>query len=95
MVVRKIEQQKKATRDLKTRVLDATRSITEGGGPSAAELTDFADLLSATLNWNVEKRIQPKEALTHKLFINKSLIVPRATVMKPPMVKRGGNPMKR
>ena len=91
--VRKIEQQKKITRDLKTRVIDAARGITEGG-PSVAELTDFADLLSATLNWNVEKRIQPKEALAHKLFVNKSLM-PRAAVIKPLVVKRGGKPIKR
>ncbi|KAF2712280.1 kinase-like protein, partial [Pleomassaria siparia CBS 279.74] len=85
--VRKIEQQKKITRDLKTRVLDAARGITEGG-PSVTELTDFADLLGATLNWNVEKRIQPKEALAHKLFASKTLM-PRPAVVKPPMVKRG------
>lgn len=91
--VRKIEQQKKISRDLKSRVLDAARGITEGG-PSTAELADFADLLGATLNWNVEKRIQPKEALAHKLFATKPLI-PRAAVIKPSLVKRGGSAYKR
>ena len=90
--IRKIEQQKRIHRDLKTRVLDAARGITEGG-PSSTELSDFADLLGATLNWNVEKRIQPKEALNHKLFASKTLM-PRPAVIKP-MVKRGGSALRR
>lgn len=86
--VRKIEQQKKIPRDLKTRVYDATRGIAQGG-PTATELNDFADLLGACLNLNVEKRIQPKEALTHKFFPQQKL-TPRSAVIKPTAVKRGG-----
>ena len=84
--VRKIEQQKKISRDIKTRVHDAARGIAQGG-PSVAELNDFADLLNGTLHMNVEKRIQPKEALAHKFFASKSL-TPRSAVVKPPMMKR-------
>ncbi|KAF9697188.1 hypothetical protein EKO04_004816 [Ascochyta lentis] len=84
--VRKIEQQKKISRDIKTRVHDAARGIAQGG-PTVAELNDFADLLNGSLHMNVEKRIQPKEALTHKFFASKNL-APRSAVVKPPMMKR-------
>ncbi|OSS54251.1 hypothetical protein B5807_00396 [Epicoccum nigrum] len=84
--VRKIEQQKKVSRDIKTRVHDAARGIAQGG-PSAAELNDFADLLNGTLHMNVEKRMQPKEALAHKFFASKNL-APRSAVVKPSMMKR-------
>ncbi|KAF3049733.1 U4/U6 small nuclear ribonucleoprotein prp4 [Didymella keratinophila] len=84
--VRKIEQQKKISRDIKTRVHDAARGIAQGG-PSVAELNDFADLLNGTLHMNVEKRIQPKEALSHKFFASKNL-APRSAVVKPPVMKR-------
>jgi serine/threonine-protein kinase PRP4 len=93
--VRKIEQQKKITRDMKVRVHDAARNITTGG-PTVGELNDLADLLSITLHMNVEKRATPKEALGHKFFASKSL-APKTTnttaaksaVVKPPMMKRG------
>ncbi|KAF1932927.1 kinase-like protein [Didymella exigua CBS 183.55] len=84
--VRKIEQQKKISRDIKTRVHDAARGIAQGG-PSVAELNDFADLLNGTLHMNVEKRIQPKEALSHKFFASKNL-TPRSAVVKPPVMKQ-------
>lgn len=90
--VRKIEQQKKINRDMKTRVHDAARNITTGG-PTVGELNDLADLLSATLHMNVEKRASPKEALAHKFFGNKTLApktaVVKSAVVKPPMIKRG------
>jgi serine/threonine-protein kinase PRP4 len=85
--VRKIEQQKKIDRDMKTRVHDAARGIAQGG-PTVSELNDLADLLSASLHMNVEKRIQPKEALAHKFLATKSL-APKSVVVKPPMMKRG------
>ncbi|KAJ4382080.1 U4/U6 small nuclear ribonucleoprotein prp4 [Didymella sp. IMI 355093] len=84
--VRKIEQQKKISRDIKTRVHDAARGIAQGG-PSVVELNDFAELLNGTLHMNVEKRIQPKEALSHKFFVSKNL-APRSAVVKPPVMKR-------
>ncbi|KAJ4994126.1 serine/threonine-protein kinase prp4 [Stagonosporopsis vannaccii] len=84
--VRKIEQQKKISRDIKTRVHDAARGIAQGG-PSVNELNDFADLLNGTLHMNVEKRLQPKEALAHKFFASKNL-TPRSAVVKPSMMKR-------
>ncbi|KZM22925.1 ATP binding [Ascochyta rabiei] len=84
--VRKIEQQKKISRDIKTRVHDAARGIAQGG-PTVAELNDFADLLNGSLHMNVEKRLQPKEALAHKFFASKNL-APRSAVVKPPMMKR-------
>lgn len=84
--VRKIEQQKKVSRDIKSRVHDAARGIAQGG-PSIAELNDFADLLNGTLHMNVEKRMPPKEALAHKFFASKNL-APRSAVVKPPMMKR-------
>ncbi|EUC44989.1 hypothetical protein COCMIDRAFT_96757 [Bipolaris oryzae ATCC 44560] len=93
--IRKIEQQKKIPRDMKTRVHDAARNISNGG-PTAVELNDLADLLSATLHMNVEKRLTPKEALAHKFFANKTAApankppVPgKSAVVKPPMMKRG------
>ncbi|KAF2687411.1 kinase-like protein [Lentithecium fluviatile CBS 122367] len=82
---RKIEQQKKIARDLKTRIQDATRGITQGA-PTATELNDFAELLGACLNLNVDKRLQPKEALAHKFFPQPK---PKTAVIKPTMVKRG------
>jgi serine/threonine-protein kinase PRP4 len=91
--VRKIEQQKKINRDMKTRVHEAARNISSGG-PTVGELNDLADLLSASLHMNVEKRISPKEALAHKFFANKNPAPKTATaaksaVVKPPMIKRG------
>jgi serine/threonine-protein kinase PRP4 len=91
--VRKIEQQKKINRDMKTRVHEAARNISSGG-PSVGELNDLADLLSASLHMNVEKRISPKEALAHKFFASKNPAPKTATaaksaVVKPPMIKRG------
>ncbi|KAF1947850.1 kinase-like protein [Clathrospora elynae] len=85
--VRKIEQQKKINRDMKVRVHDAARNITTGG-PTVVELNDLADLLSASLHMNVEKRLSPKEALGHKFFASKS-VAPKSAVVKPPMMKRG------
>lgn len=73
-------------RNLKTRVHDAAKGITENG-PTPAELNDFADLLNATLNWNVEKRIQAKDALAHKFFV-KPTLQPRATTVKPAFSRR-------
>ena len=91
--VRKIEQQKKVNRDMKTRVHDAARNISSGG-PTVGELNDLADLLSASLHMNVEKRISPKEALAHKFFASKTSTAPKtapakSAVVKPPMMKRG------
>ena len=92
--IRKIEQQKKIPRDMKTRVHDAARNISNDG-PTAAELNDLADLLSATLHMNVEKRLTPKEALAHKFFASKTSAPPKppvpgkSAVVKPPMMKRG------
>ncbi|EMD89231.1 hypothetical protein COCC4DRAFT_50486 [Bipolaris maydis ATCC 48331] len=92
--IRKIEQQKKIPRDMKTRVHDAARNISNGG-PTAAELNDLADLLSATLHMNVEKRLTPKEALAHKFFASKTSAPPKppvpgkSAVVKPPIMKRG------
>jgi len=74
---------------MKARVHDAARNIATGG-PTASELNDLADLLSASLHMNVEKRISPKEALGHKFFASKSL-APKSTstVVKPSIMKRG------
>ncbi|KAF2016330.1 kinase-like protein [Aaosphaeria arxii CBS 175.79] len=85
-IIRKIEQHRMAPRPLKARIHDAGRGIT-GNGPSTADLNDFADLLTACLNWNFEKRIQSKDALAHKFFMNKTLM-PRAAVAKPSLHKR-------
>lgn len=79
---------------MKTRVHDAARNISNGG-PTAAELNDLADLLSATLHMNVEKRLTPKEALAHKFFASKTAapakppVPSKSAVVKPPMMKRG------
>lgn len=93
--VRKIEQQKKIPRDMKTRVHDAARNIVNGG-PTTAELNDLTDLLNATLHMNVEKRITPKEALVHKFFTTNvkgpapAKPVPgKSALVKPPLLKRG------
>ncbi|KAH4004388.1 non-specific serine/threonine protein kinase [Parastagonospora nodorum] len=88
IAVRKIEQQKKINRDLKTRVHDAARNIASGG-PTATELNDLADLLSACLHMNVEKRLTPKEAINHKVFGTSKPLIPKSAVVKPPMMKRG------
>jgi serine/threonine-protein kinase PRP4 len=87
--IRKIEQHRMSSRTLKTRIHEATRGIT-GNGPSATELNDFVDLIGACLNWNFEKRIQPKEAMNHKFFVSKTL-APRSAVVKPTIPKRGIN----
>lgn len=89
--VRKIEQQKKISRDMKTRVHDAARGITTQG-PSVTELNDLSELLSACLHMNVEKRMTPKEALVHKFFVSKSFtpkVAVSSAVVKPAMMKRG------
>jgi len=85
-----IDQQKKINRDLKTRVHEAARGIASGG-PSATELNDLADLLSACLHLNVEKRVSPKEAISHKFFGIKNLVPKTASsaVVKPALMKRG------
>jgi serine/threonine-protein kinase PRP4 len=80
--IRKIEQQRTCPRPLKARVQEAGRDT------SATEVNDLVDLLSACLNWNYEKRIQPKEAMNHKMFVKQPL-APRAAVMKPLVPKRG------
>ncbi|KAF2444692.1 kinase-like protein [Karstenula rhodostoma CBS 690.94] len=87
VTVRKIEQQKKVPRDLKSRINDATRGMSQDNLPPERELNDFVDLLGACLNFNPEKRMQPKEALSHKFFPQPKL-APRMAVVKPPMVKR-------
>lgn len=95
--VRKIEQQKKIHRDLKSRVHDAARNICSGG-PTVAELNDLADLLGASLHMNVDKRISPKEALAHKFLANKSTAPPTAAspaVVKAPLIKSGRGGMRR
>ncbi|KAF2028014.1 kinase-like protein [Setomelanomma holmii] len=84
---RKIEQQKKINRDIKSRVHDAARGIASGG-PTITELNDLADLLNACLHMNVEKRIMPQAAISHQFFGSKKL-VPKSAVAKPPMMKRG------
>jgi serine/threonine-protein kinase PRP4 len=88
--IRVIEQQKKAGRDLKTRVHDAARGIASGG-PTSTELNDLADLLGACLHMNIEKRVSPKEAMSHKFFGSKNLVPKPASsaVVKPPLMKRG------
>jgi serine/threonine-protein kinase PRP4 len=88
LAVRKIEQQKKINRDMKTRVHDAARGIASGG-PTVTELNDLADLLSMCLHMNVEKRLSPKEAINHKFFGTSKNLVPKSAVVKPPMMKRG------
>jgi serine/threonine-protein kinase PRP4 len=96
-VIRKIEQRKKIDRDLKTRVHEAAEDIASGG-PTATELNDLADLLSACLNMNVEKRLTPKEAINHKVFgASKPLkpLVPKSAVVKPPMMRRGAAGLRR
>lgn len=102
LAVRKIEQQKKIARDMKSRVQDAARNITSGG-PTVTELNDLADLLSASLHMNVDKRISPKEALAHKFFASKSAAPPKAAssavvkapLVKAPLVKRGTTSIRR
>jgi serine/threonine-protein kinase PRP4 len=91
--VRKLEQQKKINRDMKTRVHDAAKGITSDN-PSVTELNDLSDLLSACLHMNVEKRLTPKEAINHKFFASKNL-VPKTAVVKPPMIKRGTTGIRR
>lgn len=87
VTIRKIVQQKKIPRDLKSRINDATRGITKDNVPPEKELNDFVDLLGACLNFNPEKRMQPKDALSHKFFPQPRM-VPRPNAVKPPMVKR-------
>jgi serine/threonine-protein kinase PRP4 len=80
---------------MKTRVFDAAQGIASGG-PTVGELNDLADLLSACLHMNVEKRISPDDALNHKFFGSKK-IVPKiaSAVVKPPMMKRGTPSLRR
>lgn len=84
--VRKIEQQRKINRDMKTRVHDATRGMA-ADTPSATDLNDLSDLLTGCLHMNVEKRLSPKEAINHKFFGSKPM-APKSAVVKPPMMKR-------
>lgn len=86
ITVRKIEQQRKISRDMKTRVQDATRGMA-ADTPSATDLNDLTDLLTACLHMNVEKRLSPKEAINHKFFGLKP-IAPKSAVVKPPLMKR-------
>lgn len=75
---------------MKTRVHEAARGITTKG-PLVGELNELADMLSACLHMNVEKRFSPKEALAHKFFANKGVApkpVSTSAVVKPPMLKR-------
>ncbi|KAF2263714.1 kinase-like protein [Lojkania enalia] len=85
--LRKIEKHRMTVKDLKTRVHDAARGLIGNSLPKPTELNDFAELLSACLNWNHEKRIKAKDALSHKVFANKAL-VPRTVVHKPSIPKR-------
>lgn len=78
---------------MKSRVHDAARGIASGG-PSVGELNDLADLLSACMHMNVEKRVTPKEAVNHKFFGTKNL-VPKSAVVKPPMMKRATTGLRR
>lgn len=87
-ILRVFEPHRMTIRSLKTRVHDAARGITEKG-PTAAELNDFADLLNATLNWNLEKRIEPKDAMMHRFFV-KPTLAPRPTVIMPAFTRRVG-----
>lgn len=92
-IVRTIEQQKKIDRDLRTRIQDAARGITEGA-PTTADLNDFIDLLAGCLRYNPAKRFDPKEALGHKFFPQSRPLAPNLMAMKPMSIKRGG-PVKR
>lgn len=87
-VVRTIEQQKKIARDLRTRVQDAARGITDGA-PTTAELNDFTELLAGCLRYNPVKRFDPKEALSHKFFPQPKPLAPSLAAMKPMSIKRG------
>ncbi|KAF1959826.1 kinase-like protein [Byssothecium circinans] len=99
--VRKIQQPRKIARDLRTRVHEAAARDIGPTAPTKAELTDFTDLLGACLHLNVEKRIQPKDALMHKFFPQQKLPPKQSVVkpmtpmrpvksglVKPPMIKR-------
>ncbi|KAF2748044.1 kinase-like protein [Sporormia fimetaria CBS 119925] len=90
-IIRKIEQQRMSGRPLKSRVQEAGHDIA-ANGPSSGEINDLADLLVSCLNWNPEKRIQPKDAYHHKLFGAK--LAPRTAVVKPNVPKRGVGPRK-
>lgn len=93
VTIRKIEKHRMSLKELKTRVHDGARGLTGSSLPKSTELNDFAELLSMCLNWNYEKRIKPKDALSHKVFVNKALL-PRTVVNKPPIPKRGLGPRK-
>ncbi|KAF2644890.1 kinase-like protein [Massarina eburnea CBS 473.64] len=88
--VRRIEQPRKIVRDLKMRIGDAAADCGPGG-PTATELNDFTDLLGACLNMNVEKRIQPINALMHKFFPQQK-VAPKKSFAKPSMVRHTGLP---
>ena len=95
MYVRVVEQQRKVWRDLKTRITEPTKDMTRNK-PSSADLTNFANLLAACLNWNPQKRIQPKDALLHKFFPqHQHIMMPRASVVKPATVKQSGGSFRR
>lgn len=80
--IRKIEQQRMSSRPLKAKVAQAAQ-----GSESPADLNDLTDLLAACLNWNHEKRIQPRDAINHRLFV-KPTMAPRSAVIKPALGKR-------
>jgi serine/threonine-protein kinase PRP4 len=56
------------TRDLKSRLMRATKNVTEA---EAKELPLFIDLLDRCLALNPEKRLAPTDALNHP-FINRT-----------------------
>ncbi|KAL5314239.1 hypothetical protein ACEPPN_018664 [Leptodophora sp. 'Broadleaf-Isolate-01'] len=56
----------KPSRDLRTRLMSASKGLTEA---EAKELTLFADLLDRCLALNPEKRITPAEALKHPFIL--------------------------
>ncbi|KAB8291317.1 hypothetical protein EYC80_010001 [Monilinia laxa] len=68
----------KPSRDLRTRLISASKGLTD---VEQKELTLFADLLERCLALNPEKRITPTEALKHP-FIAKMMRVPRNCEIK-------------
>lgn len=60
----------KPTRDLKSRLLSATKGL---GDVEMKELNLFADFLDKCLHLNPEKRCTPNEALKHP-FINRAKV---------------------
>lgn len=56
----------KPSRDLKSRLIAATKGLNDG---EMRELKLFCDLLDRCLSLNPEKRITPKEALKHPFLV--------------------------